>query len=265
MLSYEATTGGLRHYLVVRPAEIVIGSSAGSGHSDNAVTCTHAAFLTGAYNADVERTFGRDVLAAVRAACVDATDDPFFGAVGAERDLLTAWAGLDRDPGLATLAEAPDETWRAYGDETLTRVSTAGTDLVVTEDRGLLRFPDAEVRLDGDLSGAIAWDGRFYVTDRLHAHAFGADGARIASTAETPLRFGIASAVRIDGVVRRGDAVGVTYWTVGSASSPTQRLLGDVGVFVLGDASEIARWSPYSRSAAAAHRRAARRRIAGGA
>ena len=256
MLSYEATTGGLRHYLMVLPAEIVIGSTAGSGHTDNAATCTHAAFLAGRFNDDVERTFGRDVLAAVRAACVDATNDPFFGAAGAERDLLAAWAGLDRDPVLAALAEAPDESWRAYGDETLTRFSTGETEIVVAADRSVLRFPGAEVRLDGDLSGAVAWDGRFYATDRWHAHVFGTDGARIASTEYTPARFGLSHAVRIDGVVRRGDAVGVTYWTVGSASSPTQRLLGDVGVFVLGDASEIVRWSPYRRAAAAAHRAA---------
>lgn len=261
MLSYEVTTGGTRHYLMVLPAEIVVGSTSGSGHSDNAGTCTHAAFLAGRYNGDVERTFGRDVLRTVRSACVDATGDPYFGAAGPERELLVAWASLDRVPALAALAEAPDEEGRDLCDNVepgTTRLSAAEGDLTVTGSRGVLRSTGAAIKLDGKLSGAVAWNGRFYLTDRWHAHVVDASGVRIASTTATPSRFGVTHGVRISGPVRRGDTVGFSFWTMGSQASPTRRALGEVGVLVLGDASEIAGWSPYRRAAAIEHRRKAR-------
>lgn len=52
-------------YIHLTPTEVVVGSHYGSGHTDNAGSCSHAAFRAGQYHDVVRRDHGEEVLAEV--------------------------------------------------------------------------------------------------------------------------------------------------------------------------------------------------------
>jgi hypothetical protein len=68
---WESWSDGLCHYAGVEPGGVIVGSTAGTGMTDNATTATDAELLAGALHDVIRRHHGQavldDLLAAVRA------------------------------------------------------------------------------------------------------------------------------------------------------------------------------------------------------
>ena len=72
MTYWERTRGGVTHYVSIEAQHIVVGDHRGSGHTDNAGTCTHAEFVAGRWHDDIRRDMGPRVLAEILAALAPA-------------------------------------------------------------------------------------------------------------------------------------------------------------------------------------------------
>ena len=72
MTHWERTRGGVTYYVSIEPQRVVVGDHRGSGHTDNAGTCTHAEFLAGRWHGEIRANMGPRVLAEILAALAPA-------------------------------------------------------------------------------------------------------------------------------------------------------------------------------------------------
>ena len=75
-MNWEKTTGAVTHYCYLTATEVVVGSHAGSGLTDNAGACTPEEFLKGMYQHLVRSQLGEDILGQVLEAVVSTCDNP---------------------------------------------------------------------------------------------------------------------------------------------------------------------------------------------
>ena len=65
---WERTRDGTTYYVSIEATQVLVGEHSGSGHSDNAGTCSHAEFVAGRWHAHVKANLGSGVLSEVLAA-----------------------------------------------------------------------------------------------------------------------------------------------------------------------------------------------------
>lgn len=73
MSSWEVTRGGVTYYVSIEATQIVVGDHRGSGHTDNAGTCSHAEFIAGRWHDHVKTNMGARILAEILAALTPAS------------------------------------------------------------------------------------------------------------------------------------------------------------------------------------------------
>ena len=97
-------------YVYVDAFRVTVGEHDGSGHSDYASTCSHAAFLAGQFHDELRQGHSKATLRKALAAVAGAVDNPDFR-VERERvaALLSAWSAIPVDENLAALAALPDD------------------------------------------------------------------------------------------------------------------------------------------------------------
>ena len=106
---WEQKNGRLTHYIRLDHQQLVVGSHAGSGQTDNASACNYAEFLDGRFHTHIRTHFDETTLTAVIAAVHAArTHSPF---IAKRNKTITASAWLKSipiDPALADLPTHPD-------------------------------------------------------------------------------------------------------------------------------------------------------------
>ena len=103
--NWERQDGRVTHYIRIRHWQVIVGSHAGSGHTDNASACEYEVFLNGRFHPHILAHFDKAVLTAVIAAVQFAQTYPSFIA---KRDkTAAAYAFLERIPIAPTLADLP--------------------------------------------------------------------------------------------------------------------------------------------------------------
>lgn len=68
MSSWEAKDGNTTHYMQLQGDSVLIGSHAGSGHTDNAGVVDAASIQSGSWDAHIKRHFGEAALAQIKTA-----------------------------------------------------------------------------------------------------------------------------------------------------------------------------------------------------
>ena len=130
-------------YVYVDAFRVTVGEHDGSGHSDYASTCSHAAFLAGQFHDEIRQGHSKATLRRALAAVAAAAHNPDFR-VERERvaALLAAWRAIPVDENLAALAALPDDQGMAhYG---------AGSADIAIEHQGLRWLVVGQsIRVDG--------------------------------------------------------------------------------------------------------------------
>jgi len=70
--SWERTREGVTYYVSVEPTQVVVGEHRGSGHTDNAGTCSHAEFVGGRWHDHIRTNMGARTLSEILAALASA-------------------------------------------------------------------------------------------------------------------------------------------------------------------------------------------------
>jgi len=116
--SWERTEGRRVHYAQLTAREVIVGSHAGSGHTDDAGSCTHEEFLAGRFHDVVRASLGAEALAELLAAVRAAPDDPAFAAtLGEVVKLRRMLAAIPQEPSLPALLAGPavvHGSWALY-------------------------------------------------------------------------------------------------------------------------------------------------------
>ena len=68
MTYWERTRGAVTYYVSIEARHVVVGDHRGSGHTDNAGTCTHAEFRSGRWHDHITTNMGPQVLSEILAA-----------------------------------------------------------------------------------------------------------------------------------------------------------------------------------------------------
>jgi hypothetical protein len=76
--SWEMMDGNCKNYVDINDREVVIGSTYGSGHTDNAVSCSHKKFLKGFYHDHITQYFGKGTLREIIGYVMKAADHKPF-------------------------------------------------------------------------------------------------------------------------------------------------------------------------------------------
>lgn len=172
--NWETGKGGLVYYVTVTAFELVAGSHAGSGHTDNAASCSHAEFLQGKLHDFVLANFGEAVLREVKTAVSAAATHPPFVAQHAQvAQLRTFLDQIPLDESLAGLDKHPETEngFRNYGNAGgyKTVVPSDNVVLTVERDSGDIgpkfgrRGPTFAVKLPGHASAVVAWQDHFFL------------------------------------------------------------------------------------------------------
>lgn len=150
-MMWEKQQDGTTLYIQLTAQEVVVGSHAGSGHTDNAGATLHGDFLQGQYHDLIRRDFGLDVLAEVIEAVHAAATHPPFLAQREHRAKLQAFLNaIPIDPNLNALPRWPDTEagYRNYG-------NAGGYKTVVHSDNFTLTTERDQAILEERTSGRV--------------------------------------------------------------------------------------------------------------
>lgn len=221
--SWERKKGEITHYIRINHLFVIIGSHAGSGHTDNAGTCSHEDFLNDSlrgrqFQASIQREFGDDLLTAVIAAVQSAKTNPAF--IAKHKKSNAALAMLERiplDPALADLPTHPDTENGGYnygnggGYKTVLRSDTVT--FTVERNEGVVTDANGEKRpfiLPGHASDAVALHDHLYIVVSDDYAVIGPDGSLL--TPETGQSSVFGTFLRISSVYRRNETVCFRYF-----------------------------------------------------
>ncbi len=240
--SWERRRGAWVHYVHVDDHQVVVGSHAGSGHTDNATTASHAEFLAGRHAELVRGEHGDAVLAEIRAT-VTGTAAAWPGSPRQlqEQRRLDFLASLPEAPDLAVMATAEGtvDGGSAYGNDggCRTRVASDSRTLVIDQGVGELLDSDgrpiADIRLEGGSSAVVDLEDHFFVEHFDNVAVIGPDGAVLWDSYEgvgDHIIFG--SQLRITGLYRHGRTVFARYRWFSGEHPPGLLELGPRGGFV---------------------------------
>ncbi len=106
--SWERKDGRITHYIHLNYLQVVVGSHAGSGHTDNASACGYDAFVDGRFHSHILTYFDEGVLTAVLAAVQAAQTYPPF--IAKRNKTAVAHAFLEETGFVHRLLFHPDGT-----------------------------------------------------------------------------------------------------------------------------------------------------------
>ncbi len=206
----------MTHYIRITHGQVIVGSHAGSGHTDNASACGYDAFVDGRFHSHILTYFDEATLTAVLAAVQAAQTYPPF--IAKRNKTAVAHAYLESipiDPTLADLPRHPDTENGAtnYGNgggyKTILRSDTVT--LTVERNEGFV-MPNEGVEkraftLPGHASSAVALHDHFYLVVSDAYAIITPDGTVL--TQERPI-FG--TFLRINAVYRRGETICFGYF-----------------------------------------------------
>jgi|GEM_PF-6119979 len=202
MPEWSKSNGRGQRYVRVDAYEVVVGEHFGSGHSDNAGTCSHAEFLAGRFQDLIRDDHSARTLAEVVAAVRGAGEAAEFQRARAEgTGLAAAWAAIPEDPSLTALLKSVD-------------------------DRGMDHYGG------GGEPIAVSWAGRVWSCWQQSVRVTAGD-AVVFEVDPVRNRWGLASDVRIGDVLRCGDRVLVRYSSPFSGHGPLRSVIGRTGLVEL--------------------------------
>lgn len=219
--SWERQDGGpeqgpITHYIRINHWQVIVGSHAGSGHTDNASACEYEAFLNGRFHSHILTHFDEAVLTAVIAAVQNAQTYPPF--IARRKKTAAAHAFLERvpiDPALADLPRHPDTENGFYnygnGGGYKTILRSDSVTLTVERNEGfVVKNEGGEKRpftLPGHASSAVALHDHFYLVVSDAYAIITPDGTVLTQERDT---FG--TFLRINAVYRREDTICFGYF-----------------------------------------------------
>jgi hypothetical protein len=217
---WEIAVDGRVRYIQVGPFEVVVGSHAGSGHTDSACSRTHRAFLAGEFHDTIRADFGQGILEEVQAAVQAAPEHPPFAAQHAHVAAARAYLdGIPLDSGLAGFDRLPDvESGRDnYGSAGGYRmvVSSDTATLILERGQGIVQ-PNGGARLSywlelpGHASAAVALRDHFYIVVSDCYAVVDRRGVTIAPQGQDAAIFG--TALRVRNVYRHAETIAFAYW-----------------------------------------------------
>jgi len=251
MKSWETKKGGRTCYVQVTPYEVVVGSHSGSGHSDNAATCSHQELLDGTHQGTIRHEHGDRILQEVIAAVVASFEDPETLLRWTEEHAQAErWKALPTDERLRAFLEDPEERGiSSYGKGEGPFVSflTLGSvSLRVDGSHAVFTVPGRPPRehtLPGNHSALLVAGTRFYVAAQ-HALIFDAFGDLVASTGPYEESLALARRLRISDVLRRGDEAVFLYRNFANEGAPVDEVVGREGALRLDPDTAEPSWLP---------------------
>jgi hypothetical protein len=212
---WNTNHNGIPHFIVVTANEVVIGS--GSGHSENAVSCTHAEFLEGAHQNLILSDFDADVLAEViESVKVAPTYPPFQeqrDKIAARRAFLNT---IPFDQMLAGLHDHPatEQGFKNYSNVGGYRVKSDTMTLTVDRANGFVALNDSETpqypfELLGFAFGVVALRDHFYLVVSGSYAVIGSYGQAL--DAPDPIHGIFGAELRINRVYRHGETIFFSY------------------------------------------------------
>ncbi len=214
--SWERQDDRITHYIRITHWQVIVGSHAGSGHTDNASACGYDEFVNGRFHSHILTYFDEGVLTAVLAAVQAAQTYPPF--IAKRNKTAAAHAFLESipiDPALADLPRQPDTENGAtnYGNgrgyKTILRSDTVT--LTVERSEGFV-MPNKggekqAFSLPGHASSAVALHDHFYLVVSDAYAIITPDG-----TVMTQERSIFGTFLRINAVYRRGETICFGYF-----------------------------------------------------
>ena len=171
-MNWEKKLGKPTHYIHVDHASVVVGSTLGSGHTDNAGSASHTEFLDGHFHNNIRDIFGENILDEVIISVLNADTDPIFSAQNdKERALLETLNAIPLDARLAGLVGNPavENGGLNYGNAGGYKTTLKSDTLTLTfeRDKGQIT-PSAggapiNVTLPAHGSAAVALKDHFYI------------------------------------------------------------------------------------------------------
>ncbi len=236
------------HYVSITPYEVVVGSNpGGTGHTDNAGSCSHKDFLSGTYQDLVREQMGEailaEVVAAVKAVAQEgSTADPQI-TEARERDVqqLAAWENIPVNEKLKALADAADEngykdnygygpggtTVVALGDGVTLSLGSMNNDAAFTFANG------SKKKVNIPCGPAVAHNG-YAVVVRNDIRVFNAKGEMIFCSGESDkgmnASHGLGANYRVPNVLLSGDTFIVEYRNLSAQENPaSKKIIGERG------------------------------------
>jgi len=220
--SWETHAYGTTHYIQIDAQELVVGSHAGSGHTDNAGAVLHAEFLQGQYHDLIRTQFGPDVLTEViEAIHAAATHPPFLAQREHRAKLHTFLDAIPLDPNLNDLCRWPDTEhgYRHYGNAggTKTIVHSDTLTLTTERDQAILETTVsgdsiANLTLPGHISDVVALADHFYLLVNDDMAVIAPDG----SLAAAPDSGIFGAELRLGRVYRHNETIVYSYHWLGA-------------------------------------------------
>ena len=221
--SWETKDGKRTSYVHVETYKVIVGEHYGSGHIDNAGTCTHAEFLKGRYQDEILAAFGRTTLNEVIAAVENADKNPHFKATKDRVDRNLAY--------IMAVPEAPElerihrhsETENGYfqygnAGGYKTELESTNVTLFVESRDGFIA--DATGRrhpfqLKGHCSAVVERLDHFFLIHSDHFAEIGPDGNILFDTRSGPTEAIFGDDLRLKNCYRNEDTIFVAYWWFG--------------------------------------------------
>lgn len=185
--AWEKQQDGVTYYIQLTSQEIIIGSHAGSGHTDNAGAVLYGDFLQGQYHDLIRRDFGPDVLTEVIEAVHAAATHPPFLTQREHRARLQAFLeAIPIDPNLNALPRWPttESGYQNYGNAGgyKTVVHSANFTLTTERDQAILAERTSgrvitHLTLPGHIADVVALDDHFYLKVNDDMAVIASDGS----------------------------------------------------------------------------------------
>ena len=169
---WETKQDGVTHYIYIDYHQVIVGSHHGSGHTDNASTCSYNDFFDGKFHNHITQHFGSTTLSEVEAAVISALDYPPYQRQRGREDL--ALSILEQIPPAPWLAEIPkhpltEKGYLNYGNAGgyKTVVESDTLKITIERDQGFLEplngGEQIHFQLVGHASDVIALHDHFFL------------------------------------------------------------------------------------------------------
>jgi hypothetical protein len=248
--SWKKNEGGQTHYCHVGPRRVEVGSHHGSGHSDNASTCSHQEFLQGRFHNIIRDAFGARVLSNVIKAVKGIVLLPeVIEQLETEKKQLENWRKMPVNQSLKQLALDADEDGHdnyANGPRRSTVVYlNADVKLVVHQPptRSYLLYSDKTRKHVKLWPGSLIGHGGFAYLVALHLYVYDVNGDCKFSTESLTRTHGIGRRFPVRNVLRKGDTILAVYENHALWDDPsTGEVLGRDGLLEVDKEKGIVGW-----------------------
>ena len=240
--SWEKIKDRRTYYASVTLREVVVGDHFGSGHTDNAGSCSHADFIKGTYQSHVKTYLGENVLKEVLYAIENLHNHPDFVRQVLKLEGKMGWLKrIPMDPNLAILADNPsrERGFVHYGNSGGYKTVLKSDSVQITFERnqGFVShiFEDmpgqsSHFKLNGHGSSVVALKDQFYLICSGNFVAIGQDGSILFDTWEEDFQKAIfGSELRLTEVYKCENSIFVKYSWFGNSGYPEGFLEFELG------------------------------------